>query len=302
MLLSRSAILVVLASFGLRFACWQADLFAQNVQPAEQMAVRDPPVDCDVTLPSEGSFVPTSPLPVGLAANQFWFGTEKLWARLPIDGIWWGSIPRKRGDFVYDDKFFWLRAYPGFSKKDAWLTIEGKRLDGQAPTFTESYHHYASDRTDDNMMIVGGMSIPVFGCWRIMARYSDQDLSFTVWVTPSNQRPLPDGSSSQETSQESSVGARRRIHVDGEEQARLLVYRVAPEIPQEAPVAEVSGAVVLHAIIKDGRPSDLLYVSGPPLLAQAAIDAVTWWRYMMLTDEPTEIDTTIQVVFPSAHN
>src|SRR6267378_6440908 len=49
MLLSRFAIFVVLVSVGLGSACWQADLFAQNVQPAEQMAMQEPPVDCDVT-------------------------------------------------------------------------------------------------------------------------------------------------------------------------------------------------------------------------------------------------------------
>jgi hypothetical protein len=34
---------------------------------------------------------------------------------------------------------------------------------------------------------------------------------------------------------------------------------------------------------------------------QAAIDAVTWWRYWV-TGEPVEVDTTIQVVFPPVNN
>jgi outer membrane biosynthesis protein TonB len=89
----------------------------------------------------------------------------------------------------------------------------------------------------------------------------------------------------------------RRIHVDSEVEAESLVYQVAPEIPHEAQLANVSGTVVLHAVVGiDGRPHDLQYISGPPLLAQAAIDTVTWWQYR-INEEDVEIDTTIPVVF-----
>ena len=44
---------------------------------------------------------------------------------------------------------------------------------------------------------------------------------------------------------------------------------------------------------------ELTYVSGPPLLVKAAMDAVRQWRYRptMLDGEPVEVETTIQVVF-----
>jgi outer membrane biosynthesis protein TonB len=75
-----------------------------------------------------------------------------------------------------------------------------------------------------------------------------------------------------------------------------------PEMPHEAEVANVSGTVTLHAIIGiDGRPHDLQYVSGPPLLAQAAIDTVTWWQYR-INQENVEVDTTIPVVFQPRDN
>jgi protein TonB len=56
----------------------------------------------------------------------------------------------------------------------------------------------------------------------------------------------------------------------------------------------------LHAVIaKDGSVEDLQYVSGPPLLMKAAMDAVRQWRYQptQLNGEPVEVDTTISVVF-----
>ena len=54
-------------------------------------------------------------------------------------------------------------------------------------------------------------------------------------------------------------------------------------------------------ITGDGRAHELQYVSGPPLLAHAAIDAVTWWRYWV-TGEPVEVETTIEVVFSPVNN
>jgi hypothetical protein len=91
---------------------------------------------------------------------------------------------------------------------------------------------------------------------------------------------------------------------------------VSPEIPPAAKAANISGIVVLHTIIDTGgRARELQYVSGPPLLAQAAIEAVKWWQYRIAVDdkdigtgsfpvvlEPLEVDTTIEVVFPSSPN
>jgi len=274
---------------------------------AKKMAVQDaPPSSCPVTLPSEENFVPPYPVPTssaahfGLAAASK-FGTEKLWTVLPNDGIWRGPIPSKPGDFAYSDKLPWFRVHPAFSLKDGPLTVAGKRLDGPAPSFTETYlGGGAFPDDDDNAMIMGGIAIPVFGCWEIKGHYKDQELSFIVWVTPLAEQKTSSGGSAPEILQEPSASYTepRRIHVDGEVQARSLVYRVTPEIPDEAQVANVSGTVVLHAVInRDGRARELQYLSGPPLLAQAAIDAVTWWQYMV-TGEPVEVDTTIQVVFP----
>ncbi len=91
-----------------------------------------------------------------------------------------------------------------------------------------------------------------------------------------------------------------RIRVGGNVQAASLLRRVDPLYPQIAKTAHVSGTVVLHAIIaKDGTIQQLEYVSGPPLLMRAAMDAVREWRYKptLLNGDAVEVDTTIQVVF-----
>jgi hypothetical protein len=313
MLLSRPATFITLTLI-LAFTQMPSSLAQESHEKRSAgwtAAQEAPPSSCPVTLPSDATFVPPYPiLPTssaahfGLAANGK-FGTEKLWTVLPIDGVWRGPVPRKPGDFAYSDKLPWFRVHPAFLLNDGPLTITGKRLDGPAPSFIETYQGGSGlPHDDDNAMIMGGIEIPMFGCWKITGHYKDQELSFIVWVTPLSERELSSGESSPTISRGPTAPYTepRRIHVDGEVQARSLVYRVTPEIPHEAQVANVSGIVVLHAVIGgDGRARELQYVSGPPLLAQAAIDAVTWWRYWV-TGEPVEVDTTIQVVFPPVNN
>lgn len=84
----------------------------------------------------------------------------------------------------------------------------------------------------------------------------------------------------------------------------LLVFRIEPTYPRLAQLGRVSGTVVLTAIIgKDGNVERLQLVSGNPLLAPAAIDAVKQWRYkpFLLNGQPVEIETTVTVNF-EVHN
>jgi periplasmic protein TonB len=91
-----------------------------------------------------------------------------------------------------------------------------------------------------------------------------------------------------------------RIRVGGNVEAASLINKTTPQYPPIAKTAHVSGTVVLHAIIsKDGTVQELQYVSGPPLLMKAAMDAAKEWRYKptMLNGEAVEVETTINVVF-----
>lgn len=80
----------------------------------------------------------------------------------------------------------------------------------------------------------------------------------------------------------------------------MLIHRVTPLYPTIARNARIQGPVVLHAIIgRDGTIQNLQVVSGPPLLIQAALDAVQRWRYRpyLLNNEPVEVETQITVNF-----
>jgi TonB family protein len=88
--------------------------------------------------------------------------------------------------------------------------------------------------------------------------------------------------------------------VSGSATQATLLSQVAPVYPPIAKTAHISGTVLLHCLIgKDGSVETLEYVSGPPLLMKAALDAVRQWKYkpMLLNGEPVRVDTTVSVVF-----
>jgi protein TonB len=79
-----------------------------------------------------------------------------------------------------------------------------------------------------------------------------------------------------------------------------LLLKTLPQYPAIARAARIQGIVVLQAMIsKTGLIENLRVVSGPPMLRQAAIDAVQTWRYKpyLLNGDPVEVETTINVVF-----
>ena len=80
----------------------------------------------------------------------------------------------------------------------------------------------------------------------------------------------------------------------------LLTHMVQPSYPPQARQMHVEGVVSLQATIgKDGSVRDVKVVSGPPMLARAAIDAVKQWRYKpyLLNGDPVEIQTAVSVNF-----
>lgn len=80
----------------------------------------------------------------------------------------------------------------------------------------------------------------------------------------------------------------------------LLLTKTIPIYPPIAKAARVQGTVVLQATIsKTGSIEGLRVLSGPPMLQQAALDAVKSWRYRpyLLNGEPVEVQTTISVIF-----
>jgi protein TonB len=88
--------------------------------------------------------------------------------------------------------------------------------------------------------------------------------------------------------------------IGGNVQAANLIRQVKPTYPPLAKAARVQGTVKFEAIIaKDGTIQNLKMISGPPLLVQAAMQAVQQWQYKptLLNGEPVEVITTIDVNF-----
>ena len=96
------------------------------------------------------------------------------------------------------------------------------------------------------------------------------------------------------------VATPQRIRVSAGVSQRLLVKRVNPDYPFEARRGRIQGQVVLHILItKAGDVAKVELVSGHPLLAPAAMDAVRQWKYksFLLQGVPLEVDTEVLVSF-----
>jgi periplasmic protein TonB len=99
---------------------------------------------------------------------------------------------------------------------------------------------------------------------------------------------------------QSPAAPRHPLSVSAGVMAALLVHRVQPEYPRIAIVMHLSGTVELQARIgTDGTVQELEVISGNPILARAAIEAVQQWRYQptRLDGQPVEVETHITVTF-----
>src|SRR5580692_10211082 len=91
-----------------------------------------------------------------------------------------------------------------------------------------------------------------------------------------------------------------RVRVSSGVSTGLLIRKVPPTYPPLARQARIAGTVVLQAeISKTGDIQNLHLISGHPMLAPAAIEAVKQWKYKpyLLNGEPVEVETTVQVNF-----
>ena len=85
--------------------------------------------------------------------------------------------------------------------------------------------------------------------------------------------------------------------------AGLLVSKVAPDYPADAKQARIQGTVVMKVIVdKEGNVANIQLISGHPILAPAAIDAVKQWKYrpFLLNGMPVEVETQVLVNFTLA--
>jgi TonB family protein len=92
----------------------------------------------------------------------------------------------------------------------------------------------------------------------------------------------------------------KAVSITADVAKRRLLQQAPPVYPPIAQAARVSGTVVLQATIsRSGTVKELQVLSGPPMLQQAALDAVKSWRYKpyLVSSTAVEVQTQVIVVF-----
>ncbi|MFZ0806438.1 MAG: energy transducer TonB [Candidatus Sulfotelmatobacter sp.] len=106
------------------------------------------------------------------------------------------------------------------------------------------------------------------------------------------------------TAPNDAVGTVQRVRISSGVAAGLLLHKVNPIYPPDARDQRIQGTVVLKAIIdQQGNIAHIELISGHPLLAASAIEAVKQWQYRpyLLNQKPVEVETQIQVNFTLAN-
>jgi protein TonB len=94
-----------------------------------------------------------------------------------------------------------------------------------------------------------------------------------------------------------------RVRVSSGVMQGLVVKKVPPQYPPDAKDQRIQGVVVLQVNIdKEGNVANTELVSGHPLLAPPAIEAVKQWKYRpyLLNGEPIDVVTQVLVNFTLA--
>ncbi len=120
---------------------------------------------------------------------------------------------------------------------------------------------------------------------------------------PGDSLTAPEGIFDGADSSGSTAPAPKRIRVSAGVESKMSVKKVPPLYPQEAKDQRIEGTVVMAMIVdKQGNVASLQLISGHPMLAPAAIEAVKQWKYRpyLLNQTPVEVETQVQVNFTLA--
>jgi hypothetical protein len=156
-------------SANLLFLVWSDADLAESIQAAVSRFPQvspNPPDSCPVTKPPWMAFIPPSPYPTELPADSFWFGNEKLWTSLTMDGTWKLGHYRPEDSAFRNKLFWWHEGYDWRTENPPNLSVTGKRLDAPAPSLTTDDHSNAGWTSDSHYpFMVAGIFIqrPVAG-------------------------------------------------------------------------------------------------------------------------------------------
>jgi TonB family protein len=93
---------------------------------------------------------------------------------------------------------------------------------------------------------------------------------------------------------------RPQVLVPAEVMEKLVTHRVDPDYPLEARQAKLQGVIELDVVVgRDGSVSEVRARNGPAVLAQAAMDAMRWWRFepYQIDGKPVVVQTTVAMEF-----
>ncbi len=91
-----------------------------------------------------------------------------------------------------------------------------------------------------------------------------------------------------------------QAQVPAEVMEKLLVHKVEPVYPAEARKENLQGIIALDIVVgRDGSVVSMHALNGPDVLAQAAMDALRWWKFepYRVNGEPAVVETTVAVEF-----
>lgn len=97
-----------------------------------------------------------------------------------------------------------------------------------------------------------------------------------------------------------SVKRKGPLRVGGHVRAPKAIVIVQPEYPPLAREAHIQGQVRIDAVLDEqGNVVEMKVVSGPPLLYQAALDALKKWKYepTYLNDQPIAVQMIVTITF-----
>jgi periplasmic protein TonB len=94
------------------------------------------------------------------------------------------------------------------------------------------------------------------------------------------------------------------IRVGGRVKPPRVIFQVPPAYPPLARQARIEGQVQIDAVLdENGNVVEMKVVSGPPLLHQAALEALRKWKYepTYLNDQPIAVQLIVTVTFVLSH-
>jgi protein TonB len=117
---------------------------------------------------------------------------------------------------------------------------------------------------------------------------------------PTNGTTVKSGNGIVAASSTTRMASFQSVWLAPEEAEGRLLTRVEPKFPVEALNSHLSGMVILEVqVAEDGTVSNVRTLSGEPLLANAATDAVRMWRYQPYRqhDRPSQFQTHVTLNF-----